>query len=61
MAQGTSNKTISKPIYSITGALIGALIPLVFVGIDNLGIISVGVVLGVTLGNDLYRRFNQQE
>lgn len=61
MTHSTSNKTISKPFYAITGALLGALIALAFAGMDNMGIIGVGVVLGVTVGNDLYRRFNQRE
>jgi len=61
MTRGISNKTISKPFYSITGALLGAVIALAFAGMENIGMIGVGLVLGVTIGNDLYRRFNQQE
>jgi hypothetical protein len=58
MTQNTINRTISKPFYAITGALVGTLIPLASAGMD---LLEGGASLEATIRNDLYRRYNRQE
>ena len=56
MSHNTRNQMNSKPFYTIIGMLIGALLALTFAKIGSPGLIGVGAVLGVSIGNALYRR-----
>ena len=59
MTQNSNSLIHSKPVCTIVGALIGALLALAFAKSGNPGLIGVGAVLGVSIGNALYRRFSE--
>ena len=61
MAQNANNQTINKPIYTIAGLFIGAVLALTFAKTGNPGLIGVGAVLGMMLGTALQRRFNKND
>jgi hypothetical protein len=59
MNQNLNNKAFIKPLCTVLGALTGAVIALAFAKSGNSGLIGVGAVLGVSIGNAFYRRFKE--
>jgi len=61
MFQNSSSQAANKPIYTLVGVVIGALIALAFAKTGNPGLIGVGAVVGLLFGQGLNRRFNRND
>ena len=57
----TNRQTFVKPLSTLMGALIGALLALAFAKMGSPGLIGVGAVLGVSIGSAFYRRFKEHD